>query len=482
MPMIAMMLLVNLHAVLAEPVSIGSQKQFFIDSLFLENSPNVALRVSPASKTGERTLEPDKPWESASLNWFSVMEDGGKCRMWYEAYDVEGWPTGDDTSFCYAESEDGVHWKKPDLNLFPYHGIEQTNILFRMVGPDGAHSRVHGNGVFLDRNAPAGERYKAVSQGLFPKAGDPPYFVAGMYSPDGLHWTRYPEPICRVFADSQYSAFWDGSSAQYVLLGRVSGHGRAIGRSASDNFAHFDPLTLVLEAPERDAPQCDVYNPAAIKYPFAENVYFMFPSIYHHDNDTLDIALAASRDGVNWTWPDSTTPFIALGAAGQFDSGSLYMGQGVIRVGDELYLYYSGGPLKHNEAELPNLTKPGNQRIYSRVKVPLDRFVAAAVGPEGGSFATPPLVYEGECLVLNVDVREGGRVRVGLLDDRGEPVPGRAVDDCTPIGGNHLGVTVEWEDGSSVSSREGVPTRLVFSLENAFLYTFQFTTPSNKSG
>jgi hypothetical protein len=112
---------------------------------------DVALRVCPANKTGEHTLEPDKPWESASLNWFSVADNGGKYRMWYEAYDVDGWPTGDDTSFCYAESADGVHWRKPDLGLFRYRDVNQTNILFRMIGPPDAHSRVLG---VDDRNEP----------------------------------------------------------------------------------------------------------------------------------------------------------------------------------------------------------------------------------------------------------------------------------------------------------------------------------------
>jgi hypothetical protein len=479
--LIAVVLLVNLHAVVAEPISIGNRKQFFIDSLFLENSHNVALRVCPASKTGEHTLEPDKPWESASLNWFSVADDGGKHRMWYETYDIDGWPTGDDTSFCYAESADGVHWRKPDLGLFRYHDVDQTNILFRMIGPPDAHSRVHGTGVFLDRKAPPTERYKAVSQGIFPKIGTPPYFVAGMSSPDGLHWTRYPEPICPVFADSQYSAFWDERVGEYVLLGRISGRGRAIGRSASASLTRFDPLKLVLEAPERAAAQCDIYSPAAIKYPYAENIYFMFPSIYHHDTDTLDIGLALSRDGVSWTWPEFETPFIALAPAGSFDSGSLYMGQGIIRTTRGLSLYYSGSPLKHNEAELPNLTRPGNQRIYSRVAVPLDRFVAVAAGPDGGEFITPLLLYKGDLLTLNAEVREGGSIRVGLLDERNEPIPGRSLEDCLPIEGDHLAATVKWKDGSGVSTREAVPTRLTFRLKNASLYTFRFTTLGNET-
>ena len=164
-----------------------------------------------------------------------------------------------------------------------------------------------------------------------------------------------------------------------------------------------------------------------------------------------------------------------------FDSGSLYMGQGIIRTTKRLSLYYSGSPLKHNEAELPNLTRPGNQRIYSRVAVPLDRFVAVAAGPDGGGFATPLLLYKGDLLTLNAEVREGGSVRVGLLDDRNEPIPGRSLEDCLLIEGDRLAATVKWKDGSGVSTREAVPTRLAFRLKNASLYTFRFTTPGNET-
>ena len=164
-------------------VVVGSEKQLFIDDLLLRHTTNVSLRMHPARKTGERTLMPDQPWENASLNWFSVMQHEGKFRMWYECYDVEGWPTTNDTSFCYAESADGIRWAKPSLNLFSYHGSASNNILFRELGPPGAYSRVHGAGVFVDPTAPRDARYKCVSQGMFARS-TPPYRVAGMVSPE----------------------------------------------------------------------------------------------------------------------------------------------------------------------------------------------------------------------------------------------------------------------------------------------------------
>jgi hypothetical protein len=458
-----------------EPIQVGSEKQLLVDNLFFEEADGIRLRVNPALKTGEKNVEREKPWESATLNWFSVMADEGAYRMWYECYDVDGWPTGDDTSFCCAESTDGIRWTKPDLGLFAYKGSTDNNILFRMTGPEGAHSRVHGTGVFKDPGAPPEARYKAVSQGLFPALGTPPHRIAGMHSPDGLHWTRYPQPICDVFADSQYSGFWDASIKQYVVYGRVGGRGRALGRTTSSDFKHFEPLQLVLQTDDNDPPDSDLYNSAALKYPYAANVYLMFPSLFQHGPQTIDIRLAVSRDGINWTWPERDTPFIPLGEAGAFDSGSLYMGQGILRVGDALFQYYGGSRLNHAEGELDNLVKPGNSRTYSRVVTRLDGYVSADAGPDGGHFITPPLVFQGNILKLNVKVKEGGQVRVGLLDENGEPVAGRALADCVPITGDHIDALVRWKTGGDVTSRATKPTRMRVEMTNASLYAFRFT-------
>lgn len=465
----------NLHL-----YNVGSEKQLFIDDLFFESSTNVALRVHPPVKTGEKNLASDRPWENAMLNWFTVIQDGPRYRMWYECYDVPGWPTADDTSFCYAESTDGVHWTKPNLGLFSYQGGTNNNILFRLIGPPTANSRVHGTGVFIDPTAPPEARYKCVSQGRFEQNFDPPYRIAGMQSPDGLRWTRHPEPICSIFADSQYGGFWDARLKKYVLYGRVGGRGRSLGRSESDSFHHFEPLQLVLQTDDQDPPDTDLYNPAPMRYPFAANAYFMFPSMYQHKPETLDIRMAVSRDGVHWTWPERV-PFIPLGQAGEFDTGSLYIGQGMIRKGNELWQYYSGAPLRHHEAELENLVKPANARFFGRVVSRVDGFVSVDAGTAAtGGFVTPPLTFTGNILKLNLVVRPGGSLRVGLRDENDRIIPGYDIADCPPIGGgtDDVDLLVRWTSGGEIGTRALKPTKLCFELKDASLYAFRFTTGS----
>ena len=461
----------------ADPVrSIGANKVLFVDHEFIAKSESVRLKLHPPRKTGERLIASERPWESATVNWFSVLRDGDKYRMWYECYDVEGWPTADDTSFCYAESNDGIHWTKPNLGMVSYRGSKDNNILFRQVGEGKHRSRVHGTGVFLDPSAPLESRYKCVSQGLFQGIGERPYFVAGMTSPDGLRWTRNPQPICPVFADSQYSGFWDAQQQRYVIVGRVSGRGgRAIGRSTSDRFDTFTPFTRVLETDEHDSPDSDLYNPACQQYPDAPGLYLMFPSLFRHREDTLDIRIAVSRDGEKWTRPDREVAFIPLGQPADFDGGSLYMGNGGCqRTGDELSFYFSGSTLKHNETELENLADFKKRRVISRAVARADRLVSVSTGVAGGHFDTPLIRFAGDKLVVNAAAHPGGSIRVGILDADGQQIPDRGVAECRALTDDKESWTVSWADGHSVSRWAQQSMRLRIEMRDADLFGFQF--------
>ncbi len=453
----------------------SSNRILFVDRQHMTAMNGVRLKLHQPVKTGERILESERPWENATLNWFSIIEDQGRYRMWYECYDVDGWPTADDTSLCYAESEDGIHWKRPDLGLFPWRGNTQNNIVFRQIGDGSSRSRVHGSCIFVDPIAPADQRYKCVSQGIFQDRGDRPHSIAGMVSPDGLHWTRLPKPICPVFADSQYSAFRD-EHQKLVIFGRVSGRGgRAIGRSVSNDFDSFAPLTRVLETSCDDPLDCDLYNPACLSYPGTKGLYLMFPSLFRHREDTLEIRLAVSRDGIQWTWPEREKAFLPVGDPGNFDGGSLYMANGgCVVTGEEMWFYFSGSNLRHEEVDLPKLANPANRRVFSRAVLRRDRLVSATADRDPGRFETPPVLLTGRQLLLNAETREAGSVRVGLLDENGQEIPGRGVKDCVPFSGNMLSTAVQWNGGSGFSEWSGQHVRLLVELQHADLFSLQF--------
>ena len=455
------------------PIVVGRNPVLFADPRMILSAEEVRTRLHPPRKTGERLLISDKPWEDATLNWFSVLHQDGKFRMWYECYDRDGWPTADDTSFCYAESEDGIRWGKPNLGLLNYKGSTDNNILFRQIGVGASRSRVHGSGVFYDSSAPEASRFKCVSQGLFQGIGERPYYIAGMTSPDGLNWTRLEKPICHVFADSQYSCHWNPMPGKYVLYGRVGGRGRAIGRSVSDRFESFPSLSLVLQTDDQHPPQTDLYNPACVLYPGRTDLVMMFPSLFNHQTDTLDIHFAVSNDGEKWTWPDRETAWIPLGAEGEPDSGSLYMANGCVEVEDEIWFYFGASRLKHEETNLDTLVDPLNQRVYSRAVAKKDRLVSASAGVKDGRFLTPLLKPVGRFLSVTADIRQGGELRVGLRDSKGKAVPGRALSDCELITSSCSGHKIRWKDSEVVKTPEE-SVQIEVEMRNADVFSFRF--------
>ena len=66
--------------------------------------------------------------------------------MWYDASSFES------RNVCYAESDDGVHWRRPVCNVVEFEGSKENNIVLKnAVGA-----------VFLDEHGKPDERFKFV--------------------------------------------------------------------------------------------------------------------------------------------------------------------------------------------------------------------------------------------------------------------------------------------------------------------------------
>jgi len=95
---------------------IGNRRQVFIDGRFLASSKDVDLVVHPPRKTGERTLVADRRWEGRGIGTYdTVMYVDGVYHLWYSCRG----------GICYARSEDGITWEKPNLGLTSYKGTRE---------------------------------------------------------------------------------------------------------------------------------------------------------------------------------------------------------------------------------------------------------------------------------------------------------------------------------------------------------------------
>jgi hypothetical protein len=109
------------------------------------------------------------------------------------------------------------------------------------------------------------------------------------------------------------------------------------------------------------------------------------------------------------------------------------------------------------------------------VKQRLDGFVSADADYKGGRLRTPPVVFKGGKLRLNIDTGSAGTAFVELQDAEGKPFPAFALADCEEIAGNFIDQAIYWKGKSDVSSLAGRPVRLHIQLKRAKLYAFQFT-------
>ncbi|MFH1922054.1 MAG: hypothetical protein ABIP48_19485 [Planctomycetota bacterium] len=486
------------------PWQIGNAKQLFIDHRFIESSENVQLVVNPPVKRPGAILKSDKPWDAFRLIFFSVAEDGGVYKMWYQAYDNDQWGGGR-SRMCYATSKDGLDWEKPNLGLVEYQGSKENNILLE----DKKLAFV-----FVDLHGKPDQRYKMVYRG-------PQGTLAGT-SADGLHWNLPPEHVSHLPPawDTQKQAWWDDRVNKYVVYLRVPVEGtnalhfpfvspiesdppvvapklyrpgRALGRVEMDDITKpwpDDQVQTVMTADELDPPDSDIYHHNVYPYPYAADAYFMFPFTYQHfrpsenrpPNDGVnDAQFAASRDGLHWIRYDRK-PYIARGLPGEPDCGIVAATPFCIRKGSYLYQYYSGWPWTHggfrmlSNEERQDKSSWGRQH-YGVVVQRLDGFVSADAPYTGGWLVTPPIVFNGDHLELNINVAAMGAAQVEIQDEQGRPVPGFALDDCDRILFNDVAYTVKWKGESDLSALAGRPVRLKIVMRSAKLYAFQFQGP-----
>ena len=92
------------------------KKLLFFDYRELEYVEGFARAVeSPVKDAGAPLLRPELPWERGNMQMFGSVLRGadGRFRAWYEVVDAP-WRV----RLAYAESDDGLDWQKPELDVF----------------------------------------------------------------------------------------------------------------------------------------------------------------------------------------------------------------------------------------------------------------------------------------------------------------------------------------------------------------------------
>ena len=494
--------------------------ELFIDDALIASKHGVKCTLHQGIKHSVPVLEPDPnyPWEHGGPDqsrrvhlYGTTMYDAayGKYRMWYmcrmgphwrfkaneipglyvprsdrnpstyrgKTHDVYGRKfvendRGDLT--CYAESDDGLTWTKPNLGLFEFNGNPNNNIVWDL----------HGACVFRDDESDPQKRYKMI--GFCRRYRN----VFLLTSPDGIRWddSDYLEPVAERSNEGAFNVIYDNRTDLFRAYGLTRDKDKDARRMiAYTESPHLEgpwkPLEPMFRATYQDdevgaerygADRAEIHNMSGFLY---HNIYIGItgvlyvtgPGAAEHEipvDGPIDAQLVCSRDGFNWDYPDSNrTPIIPRGEEGTFDTGMI-MGTSTqpIITDDEIRWYYTGTEHTHGAA------MKDRHKAIGLAKWRLDGFASLDADETEGVVETVPLRIPNGDLEINADASEG-QVSVEVLTTDGQVQQGFSIDDCVPLTSDNIRHSVQWKSATLDNAKQ--PLRLRFVLNSASLYAFR---------
>ncbi len=487
----------------AKSVNVGLRKQLLVDDYAIAETSNVERRLGKVTKenSGEPVMKPDKPWEEPKHFGFysAALRTDNRFQMWYNV-------TANDVG--YAESDDGIHWTKPN------------------VGEDGENNIVfegHGFSCFIDPHETAPDhKYKAAygpdMHRLRKRIGGPAAKIRKAahlaHSPDGIHWTPYNngEPVISrapvdieghkvvTASDTHSQVIWDSDAKLYRLFTRdlYIGPDPGEARKASgeglfnrDIFDWLGPPEGKVSRGSRSMTNPDVkanptnwtlvrtweFNREGKDEYRRRQIYALTDWIYHGvhfammkvftADGFINFYISTSRDGASWdlSWVYADKPLILSGPDGSFDKAGVSPFAQPITWQDCHWLYYGGMDKGHKNKD--------DQMAIGLATLRLDGFVSLSADNKPGVVTTRPFKLEGSKLEVNVNAAQG-QVCVEVLDAVGQPIPGFTRKDCRNIEGvDELRFEPKWKSYVALGILKDKEVQLRFHLQNAHLYAFK---------
>ena len=431
------------------PVKIGPEAQLFVDEYLVAEKAGVQFRVHPAEKHAGNPILRPAAWEDYVLVYGSVLREDARWRMWYT----------NNLGLAYAESDDGLSWRRAEPNLLTKGHRGRSDTATILLNPDQRDPDRKYLGYVMEYRYPD-------KDGIREQRREGVYLRT---SPDGLKWVERPDPVMygvwRAKPDNrQYTGYelgdvhhiyWDDRLKKligHVKLTDLESGVRMRGFCESGDGVHWSEPRLLWRADEQDQPGDQLYSMVVFPY---ESIWVGLVGVFHKTStDRLDIQLAFSRDGRNWSRPLREV-FLENGPEGSFDWGVLHMSAAPpIRQGARLWLYYGGSAVKHGAR-----TRDRNSSGIGLATLRPDGFVSVSAGNEPGTLLTRPLLCAGGKLTLNAVIRPEGWIRV---------------NGSRPVVGDGLALPVEWADQDRLPpATDGNYQRLHFEIKDADLYSFR---------
>lgn len=479
----------------ADPIDLGSRRELFVDRYLVESLKGVDYRLHHPTPA-EIAVTLDRPWEKRFNNGISVIKDRSRFLLYYSA----------DNRLAVAVSPDGVHWKKPLLDLVNFEDSRKNNLVGTSDGKLMIADTRPLPEIFLDRRPgvkPA-ERFKALTLDERPGVT----FVHAWVSADGFAFRKLrDQPIIRTSLfgafDGFESLFWSDVEQQYVMYIRYAirveppnprdPNRRVIARMTSRDFLTWTPPQPMTFGDVGLLPPDHHYNNQTTPYFRAPHIYIALSNRLAQTRQALTrkqaqaAGLAPSRTGIDdplkWLIGDCGDT-VMLTTRGGTHYDRLFM-EGLVRpgLGAENWVTRSNytlrglHPTSRREMSIWVGRHNGQKTCHvRRFTFRTDGLVSIRAPYRGGEFVTRPLTFQGHGLSINFATSAVGAVRVEIQSAAGKPLPGFSLQDCRELLGDRLDQAVSWKSGTDVSQLAGRPIRLRFHMKDAHLYSLKFTT------
>ncbi len=429
-------------------------------------------RLEPLRKLDiNPVMQAEQPWETGGIHWGSVIRsevDGGKFKFFYSTtYPLSRGPGdllidnaevgGSNCICCYAESDDGIHWQRPALNLLLQDTFPDNNIIWQWPGYFNDSLSVIEDTMDPD----ARRRYKML---IYHHDNDDPDLCGGFpfVSPDGLRWER----TGAVLPTQDAECLWQDrrNGRYYAFLKDRVGSNRSRMLCYSDDFNEWSEPWWIITPDHGDNQGTNFYNQTA--FTMAGRT-LGFLNVYDITTQTSWIELVESPDSLTWCRMPSRSPLLQPSGPGSLDGGGAYPGLAEpILMGEEYWYYYYASPGRHDEN---SARQKSSLCIATFTK---NRLVGQQTEGEG-FFSTLPFRCPGGQLRLNLTSSDPVSVALKRPGYGGE-YAGFTQKECEPITGNFKDGEVHWKSGKTPSDLKDRFVRIKVYGKNAVLYSAAF--------
>jgi len=490
-------------------IEIGKRREFIWDNYLVDERKTTADRRVHEPIRREVSITLDKPWEGDGCDFFCTVYDDIRrvYRMYYNGWEMMSpdrkTHVAQHFDICCLESEDGIHWERPNLGLVEFDGSKDNNIIIvasmypGLTGLDNFFVMADTN-----PNPAVPGRFKAVMAYREKMAdGSHESKLMALVSDDGYTFRLAGVVTKQGKFDSLNTVIWHEASHQYICYirdfheagtwkdyesGDLNSLVRDIRVLFSSDFIHWtNPQHLKFN----DVEDFPLYTNCVSAYPGAEHILVGFPSRYvekkewtanfdhlcgaekrrercqshpRYGQAVTDCLFMCSRDGIHWYRYDEAFMRPGPEFPANWVYGSCFPSVGLIPTpsavpgaDDEWSFYIYDNHWLSIPAEMV------------RVSMRKDGFVSLHADREPKKIVTKSFTFEGSELKINFSTSARGWLYLKVCADDGSAI----LSSCE-LFGDRINRIVDLD--GNLSALAGKSVHLEIELKDADFYAFQF--------